>query len=90
MLGPDIPARLSAGFSSSPDDKRLWNELLWNELLRNELLRAPRTTADAARPRRLAADLRARGGGARGLPARTEALLDELLPTWRGGGAAAG
>lgn len=28
--------------------------------------------------------------GARGLPPRTEALLDELLPTWRGGAAAAG
>jgi len=37
----------------------------------------------------VAADLTARSG-ARGLPPRTEALLDELLPAWRSGASAAG
>ncbi|NUS76466.1 MAG: hypothetical protein HOV70_09725, partial [Streptomyces sp.] len=46
-------------------------------------------TGDTARLQALAADLISRSG-ARGLPPRTEALLDELLPTWRDGVAAVG
>ncbi|MFC9908098.1 hypothetical protein [Streptomyces sp. NPDC059862] len=53
------------------------------------MLRATHATDDLARLQALAADLVGRSG-ARGLPARTEALLDELLPTWRNGVAAAG
>ena len=64
---------------SAPHDERLWNELL----------RATHATGDTDRLRRLAADLVARSG-ARGLPPRTEALLDELLPAWRTGEAAVG
>ncbi|MFI1441486.1 BTAD domain-containing putative transcriptional regulator [Streptomyces fructofermentans] len=70
---------LDAALGSAPDDERLWNELL----------RATHATGDSERLRRLAADLVARSG-ARGLPPRTEALLDELLPTWRSGAAAVG
>ncbi|AZM54802.1 hypothetical protein DMA15_21420 [Streptomyces sp. WAC 01529] len=70
---------LNAALGSAPGDERLWNELL----------RATAATEDPARLRRVAADLVARSG-ARGLPPRTEALLDELLPGWRSGVSAAG
>ncbi|MFH8468768.1 BTAD domain-containing putative transcriptional regulator [Streptomyces sp. NPDC017991] len=70
---------LDAALGSAPADERLWHELL----------RATHATGDSDRLKRLAADLVARSG-ARGLPPRTEALLDELLPTWRSGVAAAG
>ncbi|MEU6555617.1 BTAD domain-containing putative transcriptional regulator [Streptomyces sp. NPDC046915] len=70
---------LNAALRTAPDDERLWNELL----------RATHATDDPARLNSLAADLLGRSG-ARGLPPRTEALLDELLPTWREGVAATG
>ncbi|MFC7012792.1 BTAD domain-containing putative transcriptional regulator [Streptomyces viridiviolaceus] len=70
---------LTAALRTAPSDERLWNELL----------RATHATGDTDRLRALAADLIGRSG-ARGLPPRTEALLDELLPTWRDGVAAAG
>ncbi|MER7960440.1 BTAD domain-containing putative transcriptional regulator [Streptomyces ardesiacus] len=70
---------LNAALRTAPADERLWHELL----------RATHTTGDPGRLRALAADLVARSG-ARGVPPRTEALLDELLPTWREGVAAAG
>ncbi|MER6268908.1 BTAD domain-containing putative transcriptional regulator [Streptomyces sp900105755] len=70
---------LGAALRTAPEDERLWNELL----------RATHATGDPDRLRALAADLIARSG-ARGLPPRTEALLDELLPTWRDGAAATG
>ncbi|MEV0639190.1 BTAD domain-containing putative transcriptional regulator [Streptomyces sp. NPDC050619] len=70
---------LNAALNSAPGDERLWHELL----------RATHATGDTDRLQALAADLVARSG-ARGLPPRTEALLDELLPTWRGGVAAVG
>ncbi|MFI7317746.1 BTAD domain-containing putative transcriptional regulator [Streptomyces venezuelae] len=69
---------LDAALGSAPGDERLWNELL----------RATHATEDPARLQQVAADLMARSG-ARGLPPRTEALLDELLPTWRDGVTAA-
>ncbi|WP_281156999.1 BTAD domain-containing putative transcriptional regulator [Streptomyces sp. HYC2] len=70
---------LDAALRTAPADERLWNELL----------RATHATGDTARLQALAADLVGRGG-ARGLPPRTEALLDELLPAWRSAVAAAG
>ncbi|MEU6009084.1 BTAD domain-containing putative transcriptional regulator [Streptomyces sp. NPDC047453] len=70
---------LDAALRTAPSDERLWNELL----------RATYATGDTARLEALAADLVDRGG-ARGLPPRTEALLDELLPAWRSAVAAAG
>ncbi|MEU1337407.1 hypothetical protein [Streptomyces sp. NPDC005827] len=70
---------LGAALKTAAADERLWNELL----------RATHATGDPDRVRALAADLIARSG-ARGLPPRTEALLDELLPTWRDGAAATG
>ncbi|MFB6958128.1 BTAD domain-containing putative transcriptional regulator [Streptomyces sp. NPDC056309] len=70
---------LDAALRTAPGDERLWNELL----------RATHATGDTARLEALAADLVGRGG-ARGLPPRTEALLDELLPAWRSAVAAAG
>ncbi|MFJ9708611.1 BTAD domain-containing putative transcriptional regulator [Streptomyces sp. NPDC101234] len=70
---------LGAALRTAPADERLWHELL----------RATHATGDPDRVRALAADLIARSG-ARGLPPRTEALLDELLPTWRDGAAATG
>ncbi|MCX4548993.1 hypothetical protein OG204_22070 [Streptomyces sp. NBC_01387] len=72
-------AALEAAVAGSSADERLWNELL----------RATHATGDMDRLRQLAADLAVRSG-ARGLPPRTEALLDELLPGWREGAAAAG
>ncbi|MDO0926311.1 BTAD domain-containing putative transcriptional regulator [Streptomyces sp. TG1A-8] len=68
---------LEAALRTAPADERLWNELL----------RATNATGDPDRLRARAADLLARSG-ARGLPPRTEALLDELLPSWREGAAA--
>lgn len=65
---------LNASLKSAPGDERLWNELL----------RATHAVGDPGRLQRVAADLVARSG-ARGVPPRTEALLDELLPTWRSG-----
>ncbi|WP_371669793.1 hypothetical protein OG985_20415 [Streptomyces sp. NBC_00289] len=70
---------LNAAVRTAPADERLWNELL----------RATHATGDTDRLQALAVDLVGRSG-ARGLPPRTEALLDELLPTWRGGVAAVG
>ncbi|WP_328770993.1 BTAD domain-containing putative transcriptional regulator [Streptomyces sp. NBC_00286] len=70
---------LNAALGSAPGDERLWHELL----------RATHATGDEAQLQRLAADLVSRSG-ARGLPPRTEALLDELLPSWRSGVAAVG
>jgi hypothetical protein len=62
--------------AAAPADERLWNELL----------RAVHETGDVARLAATAEDLLGRSAalhGARGLPPRTEALLDELLPSWR-------
>ncbi|MCX4788563.1 bacterial transcriptional activator domain-containing protein [Streptomyces sp. NBC_01221] len=77
-------AALTVALSSSPNDERLWNELL----------RATHATGDTERLAVLAASLVARadepGDVGRGLPPRTEALLDELLPTWRDADAATG
>ncbi|GAB2780044.1 hypothetical protein GCM10027073_10900 [Streptomyces chlorus] len=70
---------LDAALRTAPVDERLWNELL----------RATHALDDPSRLTALATDLIGRGG-ARGLPPRTEALLDELLPTWRDAVAAAG
>ncbi|MFD8521773.1 BTAD domain-containing putative transcriptional regulator [Streptomyces capillispiralis] len=70
---------LNAALRTAPADERLWNELL----------RATHSLDDPARLTALAADLIGRSG-ARGLPPRTEALLDELLPSWRDAVAAAG
>ncbi|MFJ3495891.1 BTAD domain-containing putative transcriptional regulator [Streptomyces sp. NPDC086091] len=69
---------LNAALRTAPDDERL----------SHELLRAVHGTGDTDRLTALAADLVARSG-ARGVPPRTEALLDELLPSWRDGTAAA-
>ncbi|WP_371103165.1 bacterial transcriptional activator domain-containing protein, partial [Streptomyces sp. PU_AKi4] len=60
---------LNAALRTAPADERLWNELL----------RATHALDDPERLTALAADLVGRAG-ARGLPPRTEALLDELLP----------
>ncbi|WP_338782397.1 BTAD domain-containing putative transcriptional regulator [Streptomyces sp. DG1A-41] len=70
---------LNAALRTAPADERLWHELL----------RATHATGDTSRLTALATDLIARSG-ARGLPPRTEALLDELLPTWRDAIAAVG
>ncbi|MET9392596.1 BTAD domain-containing putative transcriptional regulator [Streptomyces sp. NPDC006624] len=70
---------LDAALRTAPSDERLWHELL----------RATHATGDTDRLTARAADLIGRSG-ARGLPPRTEALLDELLPTWRDAIAAAG
>ncbi|MGW1542409.1 BTAD domain-containing putative transcriptional regulator [Streptomyces sp. NPDC002309] len=70
---------LGASLRTAPTDERLWHELL----------RATHSTGDTVRLHALAEDLLGRSG-ARGLPPRTEALLDELLPTWREGVAAGG
>ncbi|MFH8368609.1 hypothetical protein [Streptomyces sp. NPDC018031] len=86
-LEADGPARameaLTTGLATAPADERLWHGLL----------RAAHATGDEELLRATADDLVARnaalGGAARGLPPRTEALLDELLPGWRGPAAAA-
>lgn len=67
---------LDRALTTAPLDERLWNELL----------RATHAGGDQDRLRELAAELTERSG-ARGLPPRTAALLDELLP---GGSAAPG
>jgi hypothetical protein len=68
---------LDMALTHAPADERLWNGLL----------RAAHATGDRARLESTAAALVARhhelSGGARGLPPRTDALLDELLPSWR-------
>ncbi|MEV5939115.1 bacterial transcriptional activator domain-containing protein [Streptomyces sp. NPDC051994] len=74
----DAIAALHTALASSPSDERLWNEIL----------RATHATGDESRLLALVDDLAARSGP-RGLPPRTEALLDELLPSWRGGTASA-
>jgi hypothetical protein len=70
---------IDAALRTAPADERLWHELL----------RATHALGDPGRLTALAADLLGRSG-ARGLPPRTEALLDELLPAWRDAVAAAG
>jgi DNA-binding SARP family transcriptional activator len=70
---------LNAALRTAPADERLWHELL----------RATHATGETSRLTALATDLIGRSG-ARGLPPRTEALLDELLPTWRDAIAAVG
>ncbi|WP_413253317.1 BTAD domain-containing putative transcriptional regulator [Streptomyces violaceus] len=70
---------LNAALRTAPADERLWHELL----------RATHATGDTSQLTALATDLIGRSG-ARGLPPRTEALLDELLPTWRDAIAAVG
>jgi hypothetical protein len=67
---------VQAALVVAPADERLWNELL----------RAVHATGETARLEATASDLLDRAAalhGARGLPPRTEALLDELLPGWR-------
>jgi len=66
---PKAAEALERALVSTGTDERLWNELL----------RAVHATGDEARLRALAAEF-ARRSGARGLPPRTAALLDELLP----------
>ncbi|MGE9692198.1 BTAD domain-containing putative transcriptional regulator [Streptomyces sp. CH6] len=66
---PKAAEALERALVSAGTDERLWNELL----------RAVHATGDEARLRALAAEF-ARRSGARGLPPRTAALLDELLP----------
>ena len=72
--GQGAIAALHTALASSPSDERLWNEIL----------RATHATGDESRLLALVDDLAARSGP-RGLPPRTDALLDELLPSWRGG-----
>ncbi|WP_433890012.1 BTAD domain-containing putative transcriptional regulator [Streptomyces sp. CA-111067] len=70
-------AAIDTALAVSPNDERLWLALL----------RATHATADPARVEAAAQSLITRAatlnGPARGLPPRVEALLDELLPTWR-------
>lgn len=71
-------AAVEAGLVVAPNDERLWLELL----------RATQATGDPARLQAAANFLIERSsslsGPQRGLPPRVEALLDELLPEWRG------
>ena len=71
-------AAIETGLAVSPNDERLWLALL----------RATQATGDPARLEAAANSLIARSnslnGPSRGLPPRVEALLDELLPEWRG------
>lgn len=69
---------LDRAMTTATDDERLWNELL----------RATHALGDPERMRSVITDLMSRSG-ARGLPSRTEALLDELQPNWRGSSTAA-
>lgn len=70
-------AAIEVGLGVAGDDERLWLALL----------RATHAIGDPARLEAAAESLvarnHARGGAARGLPPRVEALLDDLLPTWR-------
>ena len=61
-----------AAMRVAPDDERLWLCLL----------RATHATGDEDLLR-TTADALAAGSPHRGLPSRTQALLDELLPAWR-------
>jgi hypothetical protein len=70
-------AAIETGMAISPDDERLWLAYL----------RAANATGDAGRLEAAASALFARAaetGPGRGMPPRVEALLDELMPTWRG------
>ena len=71
-------AAVETGLAVSPNDERLWLELL----------RATHATGDPARLEAAARSLVTRShtlnGPSRGLPPRVEALMDELLPAWRG------
>ena len=71
-------AAVETGMAVSPNDERLWLAYL----------RASHATGDSAGSKRAANTLIARSheinGPGRGLPPRVEALLDELLPAWRG------
>jgi hypothetical protein len=70
-------AAVDTALTVSPNDERLW----W------ELLRATHAIGDPARLEAAAQSLIARSHSLnpnRGLPPRVEALLDELLPAWRG------
>ena len=71
-------AAVETGMAVAPEDERLWIEYL----------RATHATGDPGRLEAAANALidrnHAANGTARGLPPRVEALLDELLPTWRG------
>ncbi|MBW1601169.1 hypothetical protein JJV70_03430 [Streptomyces sp. JJ66] len=80
-LAADKPRRAAhavrTALATAPGDERLWNELL----------RTASATGDEAQLATSAQWLletnRRLHGPGRGLPSRTEALLDELLPTWR-------
>jgi hypothetical protein len=71
-------AAVETGMAVSPNDERLWMAYL----------RASYAVGDPARLEAAANSLIARShemnGPSRGLPPRVEALLDELLPSWRG------
>ncbi|MFJ2959302.1 BTAD domain-containing putative transcriptional regulator [Streptomyces sp. NPDC087270] len=70
-------AAIETGMAISPDDERLWLAYL----------RSANATGDPGRLEAAASALFARAsanGPSRGLPPRVEALLDELLPAWRG------
>ncbi|MDJ0342477.1 BTAD domain-containing putative transcriptional regulator [Streptomyces sp. H10-C2] len=71
-------AAVQAALAVTGSDERLWLALL----------RATQATGDPARLEAAAESLLVRNqalnGSPRGLPPRVEALLDELLPTWRG------
>jgi DNA-binding SARP family transcriptional activator len=71
-------AAIETGLAVSPNDERLWLELL----------RATHATGDQSRLDAAAQSLISRShavsGPSRGLPPRVEALMDELLPEWRG------
>jgi DNA-binding SARP family transcriptional activator len=81
-LGADKPkaavAAVETGLTVAPNDERLWLALL----------RTTHATGDPARLEAAAQSLVVRSrtvsGPSRGLPPRVEALLDELLPEWRG------
>ena len=71
-------AAVETAMAVAPNDERLWIAYL----------RATHATGDPGRLEAAAAALIERShavsGPARGLPPRVEALLDELLPSWRG------
>jgi hypothetical protein len=71
-------AAIETGLAVSPNDERLWLELL----------RATHATGDQSRldaaARSMVSRSNALSGPSRGLPPRVEALMDELLPEWRG------
>jgi hypothetical protein len=77
-----------AGLRGAPDEEGLWRDLL----------RATHATGDSARLRAVVSELEARVAAdpaLEELQPETEALIDELLPSWRlsvaaGGGATAG